>query len=198
MSFLISERTHIYNAVVNTMKSSGFDLLESGDDYNLMWTGYTSVEDILKLNKYQKINHFPSSTNLGRKDLFWRNIFRMRLKYPKYFNIAPHSWVLPAEHMEFEATKTLSTMCDKMFIVKPSASSCGRGIRVIKGNTRISMREDSIVSRYIDNPLLIKNKKFDMRMYVLVTSYHPLRIYLYEEGLARFATEDYSNDSNIL
>lgn len=89
-------------------------------------------------------------------------------------------------------------MRDKMFILKPSASSCGRGIRVVQGTAKISNREETIVSTYIDNPLVIKNKKFDMRMYVVVTSYHPLRIYLYEEGLARFATEDYSNDPNIL
>ena len=82
MSFLVSERTHIYNAVVNTMKTGGFELLESGEEYNLIWTGYTTIQDILRLNKYQKINHFPESVNLGRKDLLWQNIYRMRLKYP--------------------------------------------------------------------------------------------------------------------
>jgi len=106
--------------------------------------------------------------------------------------------VLPEEYEEFENIKQLPTMREKMFILKPSASSCGRGIRVVQGTTKISNREETIVSTYIDNPLVIKNKKFDMRMYVVVTSYHPLRIYLYEEGLARFATEDYSNDPNIL
>ena len=98
MSFMISDRTHIYNAVVNTMKTAGFDLLEFGDEYNLLWTGYTTIEDILKLNKYQKVNHFPNSVNVGRKDLLWTNIKNMRLKYPTQFNIAPESWILPAEY----------------------------------------------------------------------------------------------------
>jgi len=59
-------------------------------------------------------------------------------------------------------------------------------------------KDEIIVSTYIDRPLLIKNKKFDMRMYVIVTSFHPLRAYLYQEGLARFATEDYSNDPSSI
>jgi len=52
MSFVNSDRTHVYNAVVNTMKHGGFEMLERGDDFNLIWTGYTTIADVLPLNKY--------------------------------------------------------------------------------------------------------------------------------------------------
>ena len=45
-----------------------------------------------------------------------------------------------------------------------------------------------IESVYIDDPLLIDGYKFDLRVYVALTSINPLRIYMYEDGLARFAT----------
>lgn len=51
-----------------------------------------------------------------------------------------------------------------------------------------------IVSDYIQDPLLINGIKFDLRIYVLVTSFNPLRIYIYEEGLVRFATEPFTLD----
>lgn len=42
------------------------------------------------------------------------------------------------------------------------------------------------------NPHTIDNYKYDLRLYVCVTSFNPLRIYLYKDGLVRFATMQYS------
>jgi Tubulin-tyrosine ligase family len=52
-----------------------------------------------------------------------------------------------------------------------------------------------VVSVYIDNPMLIDGFKFDLRVYVALTSINPLRIYIYEDGLARFATQKYKQNS---
>ena len=55
--------------------------------------------------------------------------------------------------------------------------------------------DTTIVQRYIANPLLINGHNFDMRLYILLTSVDPLMIYIYKDGIARFATEPYDTDS---
>lgn len=42
--------------------------------------------------------------------------------------------------------------------------------------------------RYLHKPYLISGNKFDLRIYVYVTSYDPLRVYIFNDGLVRFAS----------
>lgn len=52
--------------------------------------------------------------------------------------------------------------------------------------------------KYIHKPHLINDYKYDCRIYVLVTSYDPLKIYLYHNGLVWFTTQKYTASKKFL
>jgi len=95
------------------------------------------------------------------------------------------------KYMELEGHKNI-------WIVKPSAKSRGRGIHLINNVTQVQYDSSVVVQRYIKNPLLVRGYKFDLRIYVLLTSIKPLEIFLYKEGFARFSTKTYNLNVNDL
>ena len=62
----------------------------------------------------------------------------------------------------------------------------------------MNKRSGYIVSKYVAKPHLIRGYKYDLRLYVLVTSFEPLKIYLFQEGLVRLATVPYSTSKSSL
>jgi len=62
----------------------------------------------------------------------------------------------------------------------------------------VNKRSGYIVSKYVAKPHLIRGYKYDLRLYVLVTSFEPLKIYLFQEGLVRLATVPYSTSKSSL
>ena len=77
-------------------ESNGF-VCTDRHDWNVLWTHTQGKHYFFeRLNPYQKVNHFPGSTELTRKDKMAINIRRMQEKYSKtYFNIIPDTFVLP-------------------------------------------------------------------------------------------------------
>ena len=76
-------------------------------------------------------------------------------------------------------------------IVKPDFMSQGKGIFLTYEIDKIDLKDISVVQEYINRPYLLDGLKFDMRIYVLVVSCEPLRIYIHREGLVRFCTQQY-------
>lgn len=77
------------------------------------------------------------------------------------------------------------------WICKPADLSRGRGISIIRELSELQYDTNTVVQQYITNPFLIHGHKFDIRLYVAVMSYHPLVIYLYNDGIVRFSCEKY-------
>ncbi|KAL8567949.1 hypothetical protein ACOMHN_029124 [Nucella lapillus] len=150
------------------------------------------------LREYQKLNHFPGSFQLGRKDRLWRNLSKMQVSFgKKEFGFFPQTYVLPQDLKQLKRTWEDSSSRQK-WIIKPPASARGIGIKVINKWNQIPRRRPVIVQKYIGKPYLINDSKFDMRIYVYVTSYDPLRAYVFEDGLARFASCKYSSSMKNL
>lgn len=69
----------------------------------------------------------------------------------------------------------------------------GYGIKLLKDPKALRLKkvgenDDMVIQKYIEEPLLIDNKKHDLRLYLIVLSLDPLIAFLNEEGLARFCT----------
>lgn len=93
-----------------------------------------------------------------------------------------------------------------MWIVKPAAKSRGRGIATFMDLNKLLKYVDAgtgrytqwIVQKYMENPLIVAQRKFDLRQWVVVTNWNPVTIYFYDECYARFSVEQYSTDVNDL
>lgn len=112
------------------------------------------------------------------------------------FTFFPKTWIFPSESYDL-----MNFMQEKKkpmtLIVKPTNSSQGKGIFLTRKIKDIPRDSCHVVQQYKSFPYLLEGKKFDLRLYCLVTQVCPdLQAFLYHDGLGRFATENYSGSTN--
>ncbi|XP_029804355.1 tubulin polyglutamylase TTLL7 isoform X2 [Suricata suricatta] len=169
---------------------------------NLIWCdSAVQQEKIAELQNYQRINHFPGMGEICRKDFLARNMTKMIKSRPLDYTFVPRTWIFPAEYTQFQnyMKELKKKRKQKTFIVKPANGAMGHGISLIRNGDKLPSQDHLIVQEYIEKPFLMEGYKFDLRIYILVTSCDPLKIFLYHDGLVRMGTEKYipPDESNL-
>ncbi|KAI3368727.1 hypothetical protein L3Q82_025709 [Scortum barcoo] len=188
---VVGTKYEIVRIVINEM-----DFFREDDETaNLIWNdSAVQHEKIAELRNYQRINHFPGMGEICRKDCLARNMSKMIKCQPQEYSFIPKTWIFPAEYTQFQnyVKELRRKRKQKTFIVKPANGAMGHGISLIRNCEKLPAQEHFIVQEYLDKPFLMEGYKFDLRIYILVTSScDPLRIFLYNDGLVRMGTEKY-------
>lgn len=87
----------------STLEAYNFNYTDS-HDWNLLWLCVPGKPYLYEgLNEHQKINHFPNSFEMTRKDKLCINILKMQERFGKdNYYIVPDTFVLPEEDEEFK------------------------------------------------------------------------------------------------
>ena len=194
---------------------------EDDDNWNFFWASVNTIRQIfsgksyVKLNDYQILNHFPNFYELTRKDLMAKNIKKYKKQLLKegknvdHLDFLPLTFVLPQDMPIF--IEEFKRYPNSLWILKPNNRCQGQGITLLnktskvkkmnftqkttnENNQTININDVYVISKYIENPFLMGGKKFDCRIYCLVTTFHPLKAYLYQQGFCRFCNEKFSVD----
>lgn len=203
------KKKKIAKIAINTSRSRGElkllkALIEKNKEYgwkeatgmngDIMWSGLDIPWEDIYIAKELKLNRIPGMKTLSHKKTTGFYLNKFREYYPEQFDFYPRTFLIPEELEKFREYKEENP--DKLFIAKPTSGSQGDGIILVRKFSDLPLSSytsnEMVVQEYLDKPLLHDGKKFDLRIYVLVSNVKPMLAFLNEEGLARFCTENYA------
>ena len=157
---------------------------------NLIWCSFASPSLFKSLKKHQKINRFPKSNQLSSSG-FYNLVMQMKESGLGHkYSFVPKSYQLPQDYDEFYTDYLRYPGSE--WIVKPSS---GHAI-VIDSLVELPTKtlDRCLIQKRIPNGLVYKEHSWSLSLFVAVTSFSPLRVHIYKEGLARFSTVPFSLD----
>jgi tubulin polyglutamylase TTLL4 len=170
------------------LNRAGLPHTDDPQTWNISWGQQFDAAEYSRCRSWQKINHFAGAFLLGRKDELHKRMTELALRCPSA-DFYPDSYLLPSDLPRLsEVWRTR-----RWWILKEFAASKAEGVAIVASSSG-PPRRPIVVQCYIERPLLIDRRKFDVRLYVLVPSIAPVRVYLHLLGLVRFATHDYGDD----
>lgn len=91
----------VVGLVKHLLEENGFAETPN-NDATIIWNiGVVPPSVYQSLGAYAKINHFPKTYEITRKDLMLVNLSKMKSKHPAHYNFFPVTYILPNETSSF-------------------------------------------------------------------------------------------------
>jgi hypothetical protein len=161
-------------------------------------SAYKSMRRNDKLNKYQKIYSYIKSNYFHNKAKLYMEYNFMKKKFNDDYNFMVDTFVYPDnENLINRKFNDYIFDLNDLWLVKPTHKSGGNGIEILESLKKIKLK-NYLLNKYITNLDLINNKKYDLRLFILVTGLKPLRIYFNQEGLVRIAANNFTLNEEFI
>ena len=136
-------------------------------------------------------SRYPDIKLLAHKDVFGRAMkFCMDIDEDG-FSFIPPTFQLPDQKDLARFLAYQERHPKAIYIAKPQVGNAGNSIGLFQSLRDLPYSlegKDIIVQRYLSKPLLLDGIKFDLRIYILIVGFNPIKAYICDEGLARFCT----------
>mmetsp|Transcript_1968 Transcript_1968/g.4897 ORF Transcript_1968/g.4897 Transcript_1968/m.4897 type:complete len:638 (+) Transcript_1968:482-2395(+) len=200
----------MYPIVHRCVRERGWVIAKRGEPFDIgISDNNQMIKELVRMRAHprtiypvQRVNHFPNMKQLYLKDCLADNLFKLFTELGAATQpIAPLSWCVPRQlkelgaHVRAMRARAGAADSSPVYIVKPAGGLQGHGIRLTEDpleNEGVKSGRNMVVQHYIDPPLLLDGFKFDLRLYVLVLSVDPLKVYVYNDGLVRLCTTKYA------
>eukprot|EP01059_Diplonema_ambulator_P009902 TRINITY_DN19885_c0_g1_i2.p1 TRINITY_DN19885_c0_g1~~TRINITY_DN19885_c0_g1_i2.p1 ORF type:complete len:567 (+),score=79.93 TRINITY_DN19885_c0_g1_i2:104-1702(+) len=149
------------------------------------------------IKQCQIVSHFPRTELICDKVSLGVLLRALKKKDEGEWDFAPVTATTYEEFLEEEEKCGEKTL----WVVKDDRGLGGNGIRI---TYTVAMQDFAgprkLVQAYVHPPLLINTRRFDIRVYVLVTSFTPFRVYMAKEGVVHLCVDSYhtpTDESNL-
>ncbi|KAH8306337.1 hypothetical protein KR018_008291, partial [Drosophila ironensis] len=161
-----SKEEHLVH-VVNVLERFGYRRVGLNESWNLLWAHdypFFAMPHLKSLPKNQSVNHIPGCGYLTNKV----DLCTSRLPF------LPRAFRLPQEKEEL--LDYAKDHPEALFVQKHIEH---RHIKVRTLSEIAFGSNDTFVQEFIQRPFLVDGHKFDIGVYVVITSVNPLRAYIY-------------------
>lgn len=175
----------------------------NADAWDTCW--YTGMPDpavFRDIHSGRTVNHIPGNNSMTVKSQLHRILVATRERMIEQFgtdhetvarmDFVPRVYEMPQDYHALQQAALDAP--EQRWILKPKNAARGKDVRVLSDVATVPVGERWMVQEYLENPHIMHERKYVLRLYVLISSIEPLRVYLYRQGFAKLASEPYDLD----